>query len=47
MTIFTILDMKEKMTIPEKSKQKYDFIYLDEFQVTNIVDAMIQENYLK
>ena len=22
-------------------KQKYDFLYLDEFQVTNIVDAMI------
>ena len=25
----------------KKLKKKYDFIYLDEFQVTNIVDAMI------
>ena len=27
--------------ISQKMKEKYDLIYLDEFQVTNIVDAMI------
>ena len=35
---------KDNNTISEfvkELKQKYDFIYLDEFQVTNIVDAMI------
>ena len=35
---------KDDNTISEfvkELKQKYDFIYLDEFQVTNIVDAMI------
>ena len=25
----------------KKSQKKFDFLYLDEFQVTNIVDAMI------
>ena len=37
-------ERKDNNTIPEfvkNLKQKYDFIYLDEFQVTNIVDAMI------
>ena len=28
-------------TFVKKLKKKYDLIYLDEFQVTNIVDAMI------
>ena len=28
-------------TFVKKIKEKYDLIYLDEFQVTNIVDAMI------
>ena len=41
-----ILDIKKKNnnTISDyvkKLKKKYDLIYLDEFQVTNIVDAMI------
>ena len=40
-----ILDMKKKMIIQyilcKKFKKKYELIYLDEFQVTNIVDAMI------
>ena len=39
-------DEKSILQFVKELKNKYELIYLDEFQVTNIVDAMILGNIL-
>ena len=40
------LKMKIYWNVRKRFKKETQVIYFDEFQVTNIVDALIYENYL-